>query len=154
MESAENIYRSLEDEIQSVKELLTRKASGSEVNLAWECRVDPKADTTILVPGTLLRSFVEHALMSDILNHPDGGKIEVSVHRTTLGILVMITDNGSLRYREYSKDRLIGNRLELLDQEINDFNNEKKYTVSYQILDISYAQPGQTGTRVLITIVI
>lgn len=154
MESEVYTYRTLRDEILSVQEYLAEKASGIEESFTWECRVDPQADTTLLVPGTLIRSFVEHSFLNNISSHPDGGKIDVSVHRTTLGILIMITDNCSLRYQEYNRGALIGNRLELLDQEIDAFNDEQEYSVNYQLLDLAYSEPGQTGTRVLITIVV
>lgn len=49
---------------------------------------------------------------------------------------------------------MIGNRLELLDQEINAFNKVQDYSVHYQLLDLAYAEPGQIGTRVLITIIV
>jgi hypothetical protein len=78
----------------------------------------------------------------------------VSVHRTKLGILIIVNDNGSLRYREYGRGNLIGNRLELLDQQIIEYNKHCAQTISYQLLDLAYAEPGQTGTRVLITITI
>lgn len=145
-------HHTLEEEITSVEEFLASRTSGPEEDLTWECSTDPNADTRIVVPRTLVRSFVEHALLNDVSKHPEGGKIEVSVHRTNLGILIMVTDNGSLRYQEYNLGRLIGNRLELLDQEINEFNKEKEYSINYQLLDLAYAEPGQTGTRVLITI--
>ena len=152
--SAINSYRTLDEEIQSVKKFLNAKTSDFEEKLTWDCRVDPEAETTILVPGTLIKSFVEHAFLNGIAKNPGGGKIDISVHRTTLGILIMITDNGTLQYQEYSRGRMIGNRLELLDQEIDTFNKAQKYSVNYQLLDLAYVEPGKTGTRVLITIVL
>ncbi|MDX2431137.1 MAG: hypothetical protein QNK35_09400 [Bacteroides sp.] len=154
METSVKTYRTLGNEILSVQEYLTAKDSGREESFTWECRVDPQADTTLLVPGTLIKSFVEHSFLNKVSSHPDAGKIDVSVHRTTLGILIMITDNCSLHYQEYNRGAMIGNRLELLDEEINTFNEEQEYSVSYQLLDLAYSEPGQIGTRVLITIVV
>ena len=154
MERTENSFHTLEEEISSVEEYLYRKASVGEENIRWDCRVDPKVDLRILVPGALIKSFVENSLMNEVTQQPEGGKIDISVHRTTLGILIMITDNGLLRYQDYSRGRIIGNRLELLNQNILEFNEKKKCSVNYQLLDLAYTEPGQRGTRVLITIVI
>jgi LytS/YehU family sensor histidine kinase len=154
MEDKVQTYGTLQEEIISVKEFLDSKTLVSENKLSWKCRVDPKADTYIPVPETLIKSFVEHAFLNDILQHPDGGKIDISIHRTTLGILIMITDNIPLRYQEYSRDRLIGNRLELLDQDIHIYNEKEESSVNYQLLDLAYSDQGKTGTRVLITIVL
>ena len=152
METILKTYGTLGEEILSVEEYLAAKDSGKEDTITWECRVDPQADTSILVPAMLIKSFVEHSFLNKISSQPDGGRIDVSVHRTTLGILIMVTDNGTLRYQQYGNGNLIGNRLELLDQQIIDFNKNQEETISYQLLDLAYAEPGQTGTRVLITI--
>lgn len=154
METSVKTYLTLGEEILSVQEFLAAKDSGKEETFTWECRVDPQADTNLLVPGTLIRSFVEHSFINKISKHPDGGKIDVSIHRTTLGILIMITDNCALHYKEYNRGALIGKRLELLDEEINTFNEEQEYSINYQLLDLAYSEPGNTGTRVLITIVV
>jgi len=145
-------YRILEEELLYVKEFLAAEAYASENELEWECTIDPKADTSVSVPGGLVKSFVEHALLKEFSSHPEGGKVGVSVHSTKLGILIIVNDNSSLRYKEYGRENLIGNRLELLDQQIIEYNKQQKQTISYQLLDLSYAEPGQTGTRVLITI--
>jgi len=154
MEDKGKTYRTLQEEIISVKKFLDDKTLDSENKLSWNCRVDPKADTHVPIPEALIKSFVEHAFLNDILGQSDGGKIDISIHRTTLGILIMITDNSPLRYQEYSRDRLIGNRLELLDQEIYIYNEHEECSVNYQLLDLAYSDQGQTGTRVLITIVL
>lgn len=152
METSVKTYRMLEEEILFVKEFLAKEAHYSDEELTWECTIDPQVDTSIPVPGGLVKSFVEHALLKEISKHPEGGKVNVTIHSTTLGILIMVSDNGSLRYQAYGKGNLIGNRLELLDQQIHEFNRAEEHTISYQLLDLAYAQPGQTGTRVLITI--
>lgn len=154
METAVKSYRMLEEELLYVKEFLATEAHNSEEEFIWECTIDPQADTSITVPGGLVKSFVEHALLKEISKHPDGGTVRVTVHSTTLGILIMVSDNGTLRYQEYGRGNLIGNRLELLDQQILDFNKQQEQTINYRLLDLDYAESGQTGTRVLITIVL
>lgn len=152
--STENSYGTLGSEIQSVKEYLSLKSSEDKEKFSYDFSVDPQADTHIPVPGALIKSFVENTFLNNLSQHSEGGKIDVSIHRTTLGILIMITDNAMLRYQEYNRGRIIGNRLELLDQDIIDFNKEQECSVNYQLLDLAYTEPGQTGSRVLITIVI
>ncbi len=154
MENKENNYLTLEKEILSVKDFMNTKARDFGENLSWGLKIDPDAETGVLIPSDLIKSFVEHAFLNGNLQNPEVATIDISVHRTTLGILIMITDNGALRYQEYSRERMIGNRLELLDHEIHEFNLKQDHSVSYQLLDLAYDEPGRTGTRVLITIVI
>ena len=152
--STENSYGTLGSEIQSAKEYLSLKSSEDKEKFSYDFSIDPQADTHIPVPGALIKSFVENTFLNNLSQHSEGGKIDISIHRTTLGILIMITDNALLRYQEYNRGRIIGNRLELLDQDILDFNKEQEYSINYQLLDLAYSEPGQTGSRVLITIVI
>ena len=152
--STENSYGTLGSEIKSVKEYLSLKSSEDKEKFSYDFRVDPQADTHIPVPGALIKSFVENTFLNNLSQHSEGGKIDISIHRTTLGILIMITDNAMLRYQEYNRGRIIGNRLELLDQDIIEFNKEQECSINYQLLDLAYTEPGQTGSRVLITIVI
>ncbi len=152
--STENSYGTLGSEIQSAKEYLSLKSSEDKEKFSYDFSVDPQADTHIPVPGALIKSFVENTFLNNLSQHSEGGKIDISIHRTTLGILIMITDNAMLRYQEYNRGRIIGNRLELLDQDILEFNKEHECSINYQLLDLAYTEPGQTGSRVLITIVI
>ena len=154
MVSNENSYGTLGSEIKSVKDYLDLKASEDKEKFSYEFSVDPQADTHIHVPGALIKSFVENTFLNNISQQAEGGKIDISIHRTTLGILIMITDNAMLRYQEYNRGRIIGNRLELLDQDIFEFNKKQECSVNYQLLDLAYTEPGQAGSRVLITIVI
>ncbi len=84
METAVNRYRMLEEEILFVKEFLAKEAHYSDEELTWECTIDPKVDTSIRIPGGLVKSFVEHALMKEISRHPKGGKVNVTIHSTSL----------------------------------------------------------------------
>ena len=152
--STEDSYGTLGSEIQSAKEYLSLKSSEDKEKFSYDFSVDPQADTHIPVPGALIKSFVENTFLNNLSQHSEGGKIDISIHRTTLGILIMITDNAMLRYQEYNRGRIIGNRLELLDQDILEFNKEHECSINYQLLDLAYTEPGQTGSRVLITIVI
>jgi len=154
MASTENKYGTLGIEIQSVRDYLSLKASEGQEKFSYDFSVDPQVDTHIPVPGALIKSFVENTFLNNASRQAEGGKIDISIHRTTLGILIMITDNAMLRYQEYNRGRIIGNRLELLDQDILEFNKEQECSVNYQLLDLAYIEPGQTGSRVLITIVI
>lgn len=154
METKENNYPTLEKEILAVKDYMNSRAQNLGEKLSWGLKLDPDAETGVLIPSDLIKSFVEHAFLNGNLNQPRVATIDISIHRTTLGILIMITDNGSLRYQEYSRERMIGNRLELLDHEINEFNLKQDHSVNYQLLDLAYDEPGRTGTRVLITIVL
>lgn len=143
----------LEKEIQNTENYLKFLNSDSKDNFSWSCKVDPKVELSTLIPDSILKCFVENSVINNVSRHPGGGNIDISIHCTTLGILIMITDNGALRYEEYNRRRLIGKRLEKLDNDIEEFNKIRKHSISYQLLDLDYAEPGQTGTRVLITIV-
>lgn len=152
METEVLTYRSLSEELERVCEFLSNEAFRYEGRLKWECNVDPMAETGMPVPKMLIQIFVERAIRYGIFNSGEGGKIEVSVHRTSVGTLVMVTDNGIIPDPAIQPDRMKGNRLELLDSQIEVFNREHDHAVSYRVLQIAHSEPEMTGTRVLVTI--
>lgn len=153
MESKNHSLFTLEKEVRATENYLSDMTKESNESFTWNCKLDPKVDSSVPVPESLLKCFVENSFINKVSQHPEGGKVDISLHHTTLGILIMVTDNGALRYQEYNRRSLIGKRLEKLDYEIEDFNKQQECNISYQLLDLDYAEPGKTGTRVLITIV-
>jgi len=140
--------QSLGEEIQQVRNTLS---SGPEL-IQWKCSVDPAVSQEIPVPRSLVTGFVDHALNAITTGEQKAGSIEVSVHRTGPGVLVMVANDCHLHYHEYGTGQKEGRRLELLNHHIQVFNREMPHTIHYQILDIAYCEPGKKGTRVVISI--
>ena len=87
----------LEREIESVKAYLQNEAFRYEGKLAWECVLDPEVDTSVAVPKSLILTFAENAIKHGIFQSPDGGKVDISINKSRIGVLIIISDNGTER---------------------------------------------------------
>ncbi len=152
MESPVQTHNTLAAEIKCVREFLKNEEFRYNGKLSWECSLDPEVDTTVHIPSNLIHTFVENAIRYGIFQNPEGGKIDVSINKSSLGILIMISDNGI----EIKDSLIIQNhcmeRLKLLDSYLELFNRKHPCRVSYKILDRSEFETDRTGTRVLITL--
>lgn len=152
METAVQARNTLKAEIESVKKYLQNEAFRYGDKLSWECTVDPEVNTHIPVPSLLIQTFVENAIKHGIFQDPRGGMVDVTILKSSVGVLIMITDNGIV-FDSYPGNRKISNgKLRLLDEYLEIYNRQQPCTVSYKVLDRAAIEPGRTGSRVLITI--
>jgi LytS/YehU family sensor histidine kinase len=142
----------LGQEIKIVKEFLENEAQRHQGRLSWECFVDSDVDTELMVPRLLIQTFAETAINFGLIQEGEGGRIEISIYKTDLGVLAMVTDNGIVHgdtpsVHENQKERLVG-----LDEYLKQFNARNPHSINYSILGRSQGYVGASGSRVLITI--
>ena len=142
----------LGQEIELVKEFLHSEALRHQGKLTWECFVDSDVDTDLLIPRSLIKTFAETALHPGLDLGGEKGRIEISVYKTDLGILAMITDNGIAPGNKQSTGQIQNERLTHLDTYIQLFNSKNPHSINYSILGRSQGYVGASGSRVLITI--
>jgi hypothetical protein len=153
MHNAFEPFKTLGEEIEFVKQYLKIESYRFNGRLKWEMKVHPNVDTAIIVPKMLIHIFVENALKHGIFHNAKGGCVEILVHPTSLGMLIMITDDGIGMVKASEINREKGNGLRILNGYLQLFNRQQKHTISYQLLDRGSPETGVSGTRVLISIV-
>ena len=142
----------LGQEIEIVKEFLENEAARYRGKLSWHCFVDSEVDTELVVPRSLIQTFAEQAITSDLILNGEGGRIEVSVYKTELGVLAMVTDNGIIDGKKSAVHQHQKEKLICLDEYLSLFNSRNKHSIQYSILGRSQGYIGASGSRVLITI--
>ena len=143
---------SLEEELNSTKVYLDTEVLAYKGKLLWTCTVEEEVNTSLIIPKRLIRIFVENALSGGQILNGDGGKIDVSAHHTSLGLLIMINDQG-IHFQDPSLIRQQrDHRLRSLDKYLEQFNIKHPYLIHYDILDRSMHDPDKLGSRILITI--
>lgn len=152
MQNSIQTYATLQEEVESVKEYLENESYKYKEKLSWELSQDPEADTRLLIPKTLIRTFVENAITHGLIQNPEGGLIEISVHKSALGTLIMVVDNGTNHEETPSIREHQNGKLRCLDEYLKLFNEQHPYSVKYNILSRSLGERGQSGSRVLITV--
>jgi len=145
-------HTSLEDELDFVRQYLSIEAYRFGDRLRWTIRVDPDVDQSVRIPKMLIHLFAENAIKHGIFHLKGVGMLEISVHATLLGILIMVVDNGVGFQKAYEIEKKKGKGLEILDNYLNIFNKRNKQHISYKIVEHPSAGSGSHGTRVLITI--
>jgi len=131
---------------------LENEAGRHEGKLLWTCSVGEDVDTGLIIPKMLIRIFVENAIEEGLILNGNGGRIEISAHKTSLGMLIMIHDEG-IHFQDISSIReRREKRIRRLDEYLILFNENHPYLVHYDILDRSIHDSGKSGSRVLITI--
>lgn len=143
---------SLEEELNSIRTYLDAEALAYEGKLVWTCTVEEEVNTSLIIPNRLIRIFVENALSGGLIQNGDGGKVEISAHNTSLGMLIMINDQG-IHYQDLTlirqqRDR----RFRSLNKYLEQFNEKHPYLIHYDILDRSIHNSDKLGSRILITI--
>ncbi|MCK5137767.1 MAG: hypothetical protein KAR19_18420 [Bacteroidales bacterium] len=152
MESAVRTHNTLKEEIQSVEQYLQNEEFRYNGKLSWECSLDPEVNTNIVVPHQLILTFVEDAIKHGIFHNSYGGKIDVSINKSRIGVLIMVTDNGAKLEDSSGTQNFRKEKFKLLDNYLHLFNKKQTYKVNYQILDRSICETDRTGIRVLITL--
>ncbi len=142
----------LGQEIEIVKEFLENETRRYQGKLSWKCFVDSEVDTELVVPRSLIQTFAEKAITYGLIQNGEGGRIEISVFKTELGVLAMVTDNGLVDGETSSVHQLQKEKLLCLDEYLRLFNSRNQHSITYSILGRSQGYIGASGSRVLITI--
>jgi sensor histidine kinase YesM len=143
---------SFEEELESTKTYLKNEDLGYGGKLVWTCSVEEEVNTGLIIPGRLIRIFVENAIAGGMIQNGNGGRVDISAHNTSLGMLIMINDQG-IHFRDISLIREQRElRLRSLDQYLEQFNEKHPYLIHYNILDRNIHDPDKSGSRILITI--
>lgn len=142
----------LRDELDSVKIYLEHEARRHEGKLVWTCSVEDGVDARLIIPKRLIGIFVENAIEEGLIRNGNGGRIEISVHNTSLGMLIMVHDEG-IHFQDISSIReRREKRFRKLDKSLDRFNESHSYRIHYDLLDRSFHDSDKTGSRVLITV--
>ncbi|MCK5137768.1 MAG: histidine kinase [Bacteroidales bacterium] len=152
MKNAFEPYKILAEEIEFVKQYLHIESYRFNGKLSWNFQQDPTVNVELIVPKMLIHIFVENAIKHGIFHNPEGGKIDISINKSSIGLLIMVTDDGVGMSKAFEIEKHRGDGLRILDNYLVLFNRQHKHSVSYNIIDCTNLKTGQTGTHVLITI--
>ena len=145
-------FNTLGTEIEQVSQFLANEEFRYDGKLSTTLYVDSQVDREIVVPKRLIHAFVINALNHGIFHNGAKGHIDISVNKSSIGILIMIADNGNGQSTGGSVRTHKSEEIRLLDSYLPLFNRQQDHKVSYEIVDLEHSKPGDTGTRVLITL--
>ncbi|MEZ5072781.1 MAG: histidine kinase [Bacteroidales bacterium] len=148
MSNAFESATTLGEEIDFVKSYLQIETNRFDNKFTWSVRLDEEVDMAVVIPKMLIQIFVENAIKHGIFHLDAGGEIEIGIHRTGPGILILVTDNGVGFEKAFELEGRKGKGLEILNNYLQLFNKHHEVTISCKILN--RASGGRT--RVLIDV--
>jgi len=149
--SLDEFSRSLDEEIDYVKNYLMLEKFRFKEKFSYSIVVSPGINRSIQVPKLILFSFTESALKKGVLVKPEGGNIHIVIDADDQqNIFIQISDDGIWRNLETSDAAYTKNML-MIDQVVNYFNSFNQQKITLKLFDRGTEQSPQ-GTLVEITI--
>ena len=141
----------LQEEYAAVRQYLDREMRSTNGNVHTEFYFDPEVEGNTPIPRNLIRVFVEEVLRSGIQGeHPDA-TLSISLHKSSLGILIMVAESGFRNGNGKPSGGIQSEGLRILSSYLPVFNRKHQITISYKILYLT-SENGSPGTRVMITL--
>ena len=115
LESSQNQYMSVQDEIDVLTLYLTLESIRFKGKFDYEITVDDKIDPILFkIPSLLIQPFVENSIWHGIQNKDGKGRIEVAFNLSDKAIFCTIEDNGIGRdHAEMLKNKVISSHISL-----------------------------------------
>jgi tetratricopeptide (TPR) repeat protein len=115
LESSQNQYMSVKDEIEILNLYLKLEAIRFKGKFVYEITVDEKIDPILFkIPSLLIQPFVENSIWHGLQNKEGKGVINVAFHLSDKSIFCTIEDNGVGReHAEMLKRRQAGSHISL-----------------------------------------
>lgn len=150
---AEYFSRSLEEELEFVKNYLDVMQLRYKGKFDYIFEVADDVDTEIQIPKLIIQSFIENAIKHGINPKESLGLIQINITEEKNGIYIKITDNGIGREnaKRHKNIPSTGKGISIINQYLNTFNNYNNNKILYSILDL-YENRKPSGTMVKIYI--
>ena len=158
LENSDKQNINLADELAMLETYMQLEQNRLDNKFDYHITVDPFIKTIAFeIPSLILQPFVENAIWHGLAHKKERGKINISIHKNSTGLICIIEDNGIgrskasvLKQEQLIKHQSMGmkvteDRLKLLNQ----LNMERP---SVTIIDLFDEKHQPSGTRVEITI--
>ena len=141
----------LREEITSVQQYLESEAHSLNGKLTRDFYVDPEVNDQITVPRNLIRVFVENTIRNGLKGEMNGGVLSISVHKSAMGVLIMVADSGMAPGNGTPVDYCQSEGLKFLNSYLPVFNRQYGVSISFKVLQLT-SENGTPGARAMITI--
>lgn len=158
LENSDQLYLSIEEELQMVRPYLDFEQLRSGDKFDFELDIDAGIDRfNTLIPGMLIQPLLENAIWHGIRHREGKGLVRLEIREIAAGISIRVIDNGVGRAEAAKREsderkehrsmglKLIRDRIEM----VNALGNDR---LSMEIADIANEDGDAGGTRIEINI--
>jgi hypothetical protein len=145
---AENIYRTLEEEMEFVNLYLELEKLRFGEKFNYEIEVGNGISRQEKVPKMVLQTFAENAVKHGIMTSTDGGLLKISIIKENSYLKLTIEDNGIGRKASAGQSTSTGKGLKITGEFYNILNQINKNPIKYLVTDLHNESGKPVGTRV------
>lgn len=150
---ADNISRSLNDEINFIKDYLDVLQIRYTDKFDYQIEIEDNVELSHQIPKMIIQSFVENAINHGIKPKESKGFLRISLSNYSSGLKAEVTDDGVGRdiAQKQKESKNTGKGIHNINEYINIFNKYNKQKIVYRIIDL-YDNRKPAGTKIIIYI--
>ena len=153
LEDDEKISRSLQEEIDFVRNYLELQKMRFRENLDYKIDVDEDVPGDFLVPKMIIQSYAENAIKHGLMNRKTGGVLKISVSKEASELQVIIEDNGVGREKAAQLNPDTTKRgFRIIERTIGLYSKLYQTRIDQKIIDLKDENGLATGTKVILSI--
>jgi hypothetical protein len=154
LQYADKTETTLFEEFQFVKDYLILQRKRFDDDLEFSIEAEDDVDLKkILIPHSLIYTFVENAVKHGLLHRPNHRKLTIFAQNSQGKTVITITDNGIGRKQAgLLKTNGTGKGLSIISNIIDGYNKLNKRHISFSVNDLVDENEQGTGTKVVVEV--
>lgn len=154
LENSAEEYITLEKEVETLNYYLSLQKLRLEDNFSYQIEVDEKINKEeIHLPPMLTQPFIENAIEHGFRGSKESGKIMVKFAVVENELQVQVIDNGiGIVQAQLQKDLHRSHKsmaIQITLERLKFLNRSQEKKLTFQVVDISSENDGQTGTKIV-----
>jgi ligand-binding sensor domain-containing protein len=153
LESSDKITRSLENEIDFVKNYLELQRFRYKNRFDFSIETEEALDITMPVPKMIIQTYAENAVKHGLFPLEKQGNLTIRISETEKFLTICVEDNGIGRKKAAeSKIKSTGKGMKIMKQYFEVFNERNQEKITFEIVDMTDENLEACGTKVIIKI--
>lgn len=151
--ASDKIWRTLEEEINLVKNYLELQKMRYHDMLSYQVDISEDVDLHWIVPKMVIQTYTENAIKHGILPKENGGRVLIKLSTENELLIIEVSDDGVGRKRAGELNTTnTGKGLEIMHECYILLNSLNDHPINEEFTDLYSADGIATGTRVIIKI--
>ena len=153
MDSADKISRSLENQIDFVKNYLKLQRFRYKNRFDFSIEIDEEIDTTMPVLKRIIQTYAENAVKHGLFPLEKQGKLTIVITEKDGFLTICVEDSGIGRKKAaQNKTKSTGKGMKIMQQYFEAFNERNQEKITFDFYDLTDENQNPSGTRVSIKI--
>ena len=151
--SADQISRTIEEELEMVKNYLDIQILRFENRFKYDIEIDKDVDTNWRIPKMTIQNYIENAVKHGLKNKKSDGLLQIGISRKNNHISINITDNGVGRKKASETETdSTGMGMMVMNHYFTLLNKYNSVKIKQEIVDLYDKNGEPAGTMVLLEI--